>query len=38
MTVSDDPAEAFEGWFAEHYPDAYVDATEAIGEKAVLDL
>lgn len=36
--VSDDRVEALEGWFKDGDPDAYVDAMEAIGEKAVIDL
>ena len=32
------PAEAFEAWFADSGPSAYVMAMEAIGEEAVIEL
>jgi hypothetical protein len=36
--ATEDPVAAFEGWFRDNEPDAYIQAMKAIGEKPVIDL
>lgn len=38
LDVTQNPVEAFQGWFEESDRDSFVEAMSAIGEKAVIDL